>query len=138
MVICLSHACQGKLYFRGRHFYSSFILAELMLWKIKSKERFGNRQVGWVRPHCHLSFDQPQRLLVQSSPFLELAWIVSTDGLNFSRRSGHTRELTLFCVVPRARQVLSLAFSFFPSNPVRWDVLCPFDVEGRSLKNLRS
>lgn len=68
--VCVLHACQGKLCFRGRRFYSSFILAELLFWEIESKERFGNRQMGQMRPCCYLSFDQATKALgsVLSSP----------------------------------------------------------------------
>lgn len=86
--VCVLHACQGKLCVRGRRFYSSLILAVLLLWEIESKGRFGNGYMGQVRPHCHLSFDQATKALgsVLSSPGAG-AQTVSIDGLAFSRRS---------------------------------------------------
>ena len=64
------HACQGKLHFKGRHFYNSFIFAELLLWEIESKENFASMQMGQVRTGCQLSFDQAAKALgsVISSP----------------------------------------------------------------------
>lgn len=65
-----SHACQGKLRFRGKLFCNSFIFAELLLWRIEGRERFGNTQVEQVRASCHFSFDQAVKVLgsVSSSP----------------------------------------------------------------------
>jgi len=68
--VFVSHACQGKLHFRGRRFYNSFIFAELLLWEIESKEKFASVQMGQVRAGCHLSFDQAAKAVgsVISSP----------------------------------------------------------------------